>query len=432
MTQNAVAPTDEIISYRGGVKLSSDEFKAHLATLIRLETVGVLVGAGASLSSGLGGKTVDQAWTGFVVDNATEAAWLLENKFITEQQKAGIENLNFENLIDTINITKREWERVSNSKLTKLNNALSKLYKGIIEAAQLKKELWEYGVERDAQVNALLSSHLSVIQKISSARQPGQPSPWIFTTNYDLAVEWAAEEIGLHINNGFTGFHSRTFSPHNFDLGTVNMLAKGEAKHGSYGISIAKLHGSLTWVNENGTVREETARETKKRIDSFISNPTADAPSFLIYPEAAKFFRTASFVFGELFRRFSEFLSKPQSCLIISGYSFSDEHLNRVIRAAMNNPTLQLVIYYPDMKEEEGKILIEKCDFLKRIVDLKSPQITFVGGADKAYFNKLAEHLPTPSLFDEQSIRIRKTMKQLAEMNNPSPIKDEGDDDVSF
>lgn len=38
-----------------------------------------------------------------------------------------------------------------------------------------------------------LATHRRLLQKLTAARQPGQPSPWIFTTNYDLAIEWAAE-----------------------------------------------------------------------------------------------------------------------------------------------------------------------------------------------------------------------------------------------
>ncbi len=33
------------------------------------------------------------------------------------------------------------------------------------------------------------------------------------------------------------------------------------------------------------------------------------------------------FALGELVRRFTEFLSRPQTCLITCGFSFSDEHL---------------------------------------------------------------------------------------------------------
>src|SRR5690606_3721678 len=39
----------------------------------------------------------------------------------------------------------------------------------------------------------------------------------IFTINYDLAFEYAFDELGIHYIDGFAGFHKRCFRPETFE-----------------------------------------------------------------------------------------------------------------------------------------------------------------------------------------------------------------------
>jgi hypothetical protein len=50
-----------------------------------------------------------------------------------------------------------------------------------------------------------------------------------------------------------------------------------------------------------------------------------------------------------IIRRFTEFLSRPNACLIVNGYGFTDDHINRLIVSALQNPTLQLIVYLPEI-----------------------------------------------------------------------------------
>ena len=405
---------------RGGQHLSAEELQAHLAAVTRLENVGVLLGAGASTV--LGGKTMKEIWEDFCGKYVESKAWLEERKFITTEK-----DVNLEEIIDTLNIARLEWSRLEwPNRLLRLESARADLLRAVVNASILRPKWWK----RSSVIQnhpKRLASHRQLLHKLSATRQPGQPSPWIFTTNYDLAVEWAAESIGLKVINGFSGLHQRTFSPHNFDIGYRNTLARGEARFGTYGIHLAKLHGSLTWnLGPNGTVLEHSTSYLWNRLNRFMNGNNNTIPQCIIYPSTEKYQRTLGFVSGELIRRFTEFLAKPQSCLIINGYSYCDEHLNRVLTSGLQNPTLQIVACHPDVRfGEDGPSFANCSKWFKRILSLASPRVTIIGGGSAAYFNALADILPDPVIFDEQSERMREMMRKYRNFMDSSQHRDQ-------
>ncbi|MDE0261616.1 MAG: SIR2 family protein [Bryobacterales bacterium] len=402
---------------RGNQWLTTQDLEAHLAAVVRLEHVGVLLGAGASVGGELGGMTVASLWDHFTSKFPQSATWLRNENFVSSEAV-----VNVEALTDKLEIARLEWERVNRSQdLLNLKSARADVLRSVVRAAVLQPRWWKSPSAVD--LNCVeLASHRGLLQKLTSARQPGQPSPWVFSTNYDLAVEWAAETVGLKVANGFDGLHRRVFSPHNFDLGYRNMLARGEARFGTYSIYLAKLHGSLTWQTaEDGTVEEHSAGHLWPRIRNFLTGKVDEIPGNIVYPSAAKYLQTVGFVLGELFRRLTEFLARPQSCLITSGYSFSDDHLNRILSSALQNPTLQLVIYAPEAARDGPDLRLEKTsEWVQRIAAIDSPQVTIIGGGSDAHLSALVEHLPDPAIFDEQAARIREMIKQHREWSDSS------------
>jgi len=299
-----------IVAYRGGKKITDElELQAYLASLLRLENVGLLLGAGASCSAG--GQTMRTLWTSFLRDSPADANWLLSQKFITEDERrlplpprptlpAGATTTstnpfipalpaslpNFEVLLDRLEIAILEWERQESSEITQAQAVRAALFRSVVGAAKLKEDWWKSPLGADLAEE--LGAHRSILQKLTAARQPGQPAPWIFTTNYDLAIEWAAESVDLQVINGFLGVHSRRFSPQSFDLGFRNAQAKGEARFGVYNIYLAKLHGSLTWKEVDHSLYEVPASEAWRDIDEFLSLITGKL-SYLVLPRAAKY-----------------------------------------------------------------------------------------------------------------------------------------------
>lgn len=393
--------TESFCAFRGTTKLTENMFRAHLASILRLENIGVLLGAGASV--GAGGKTMAELWEHFKTQSANEEKWLraegyFGNKSNSEDTEVSCHSSgppNVEALLDTLAISISEWKRVKDNKLAEGLKARAAIYRAVIAASKLNNAWWKTVSGPDLS-ESKLSDHRKMLQRFSSARQPGQSSPWIFTTNYDLAIEWAADSIDLNIINGFLGVHSRKFSPQSFDLGYRNVQARGEAQFGTYNVYLAKLHGSLTWKEANdGQFYELQASEGWRGIQEFLSNPNSDLP-FTVMPSAAKYVQTVGFVLGELLRRFAEFLSRPQAALIVSGYGFGDEHINRLLHSAFLNPTFQLVVYIPKFIGKEN--LNDLPIAIKKLVELENPRVTIVGGA---YFDAFADHLPDPAIYNE-------------------------------
>ncbi len=404
-----------LFAFRGGKALTSEELQAHLAALIHLENVGVLMGAGCSAGA-VGGMTMKQLWELFVQEYSHSALWLKEKGFLTDNLKMLTGAYNIEKLLDSLEIAQKEWQRQGwTNRLKELNAAKDDIYRSVIRAALLQKDWWSspnLAFESDK-----LKPHRTLLQRITSSRQPGQCSPSIFTVNYDLAVEWAAESMGLRVMNGFDGTHYRVFSPHSFDLGLSNMLARGEARFGTYGIYLSKLHGSLSWklASNQEDYLEVSCTQAWNEIESFLcGNNSKKQFAPIVFPSAAKYVQTVGFVLGELFRRFTEFLSRPQTCLMIVGYSFSDDHLNLVLTRALLNPTLQIVICTPEADIVDGKLNYQKCNrWIKKLGVLELPQVTIIGTPRGAYFENFVSFLPDPVIYDKYAQEIKKVLADI-------------------
>ncbi|WP_417803666.1 SIR2 family anti-phage-associated protein [Thalassospira lucentensis] len=404
------------VAFRGGAQVSDEtEVKAYLASVLRLENVGLLLGAGASV--GAGGRTVAQLWEQFVANRAADAEWLNEHQFVADDEIAfDAENdthpepPNVEKMLDTLAVAIAEWERSGDVRANPAKAVRGNLFREVVEAAKLQAAWWG---ERGANLeDDQLADHRTILQKFSAARQPGQPAPWVFTTNYDLAIEWAAESIDMSVINGFIGVHGRRFSPQSFDLAFRNRQAQGEARFGVYNLYLAKLHGSLTWKEcADGTLIEATAPQANTQIEAFMRGER-DELGFMVLPSAAKYMQTTGYVLGEVFRRFAEFLAQPQTCLVINGYGFGDEHINRLLLSALLNPTLQIVVYLPEFQRLDQPELPRT---VKKILSLRNPRVTVVGGNPEAFLSGLAKHLPEPTIYDESLSAIKRVLAERPE-----------------
>jgi hypothetical protein len=416
-----------IVANRGGSPLTDEnELRAHLASLLRLENVGLLLGAGASTSAG--GLTMKMLWNRFLTDFPNEARWLCTNGFLQAGHCPPEPDVavgpgdalalhthvphpvaipNIERLVDALEIALLDWKRTRDEGWTEGIAARTALFRTLVHASKLNEAWWT--LSSAAALPDGLRDHRTVLQKLTAARQPGQSAPWVFTTNYDLAVEWAAESVDLHVVNGFLGLHARRFSPQSFDLGYRNVLARGEARFGVYNIYLAKLHGSLTWKEVEHELIEVPAAQAWPDIKEFIDGNTTDL-TYRVLPRAAKYVETTGYVLGELLRRFSEFLSRPQTALLVSGYAFNDEHINRLLRSALLNPTLHVVAYLPEFDGNINGAAMNPA--ARRLLALNNPRLTVVGGASQAYFSALAAHLPEPTIYDEDLHELRRRLSR--------------------
>lgn len=223
----------------------------------------------------------------------------------------------------------------------------------------------------------------------------------IFTLNYDLAFEYACDELGIEYINGFVGFNERNFRPevYNYDFFFPGDTTEGKVRRIERVIKYYKLHGSLNWVyrNQNKNNPYGLYEIPIELVRMNLKNEEDNLGEIMIYPTSSKKEYTLNFPYSELFRKFADRLQQPEAVLFVVGYSFYDEHINDIIYQALANPSFTLIIVDFKGTENGGEI--------KRLNDLKDPRIIICQGeelGDFKYFSK--ELLPT---MDQEDTRIK-------------------------
>lgn len=164
----------------------------------------------------------------------------------------------------------------------------------------------------------------------------------IFTLNYDTLIEQAADTAGVVLLDGFVGTQRRVFRPESYeqDLYFPAETTEGRVHRFDRVLHLYKLHGSITWA------AHEPQIDNPYGVLSSTFNPHETQP-LLIYPMPTKYGETLGMPYSELFRRFASALVRSQSVLIAIGYGFGDEHVNAIIRQALAIPSFTLVIVDP-------------------------------------------------------------------------------------
>lgn len=147
----------------------------------------------------------------------------------------------------------------------------------------------------------------------------------LFTTNYDILMEQALEDLEIPYFDGFTGSH-RSF----FDLRAVedNLIPIHWSR-------LWKIHGSINWYQKLTANQKRVFRSSEIRTEI-----TLGEESHLIYPSHLKYEESRKMPYLALIDQLSRFIRKKSSFLILSGYSFSDGHINdAIINALKSNPT---------------------------------------------------------------------------------------------
>lgn len=170
----------------------------------------------------------------------------------------------------------------------------------------------------------------------------------IFTTNYDRFLEAGADVAGLHLLDRFVGSLAPVFRSSRLDLDMhYNPPGiRGEPRYLEGVARFTKLHGSLDWVDLEGSIRRIAVPFGVQDINPYLSAlglSGAKALQLMVYPNAAKDREAAAYPYVELFRDFAAAVCRPNSTLITFGYSFGDEHINRVIEDMLTIPSTHLV-----------------------------------------------------------------------------------------
>ncbi len=230
----------------------------------------------------------------------------------------------------------------------------------------------------------------------------------IFTTNYDRLIEAGAEASGMHLLDRFVGTLAPIFRSSRLDLDMhYNPPGiRGEPRYLEGVARFSKLHGSLDWVDCGRSIRRVTVPFGANNVQPYLNAPgtaNADAMRLMIYPNAAKDRETAAYPYVELFRDFAAAACRPNHTLIAFGYSFGDEHINRVIEDMLTIPSTHLVVISYD--DPLGRIM-KTYERLGR-----NAQISLLIGNHVGDFQSLVDHyLPKPAI-DRTTFRMAELLK---------------------
>jgi len=158
--------------------------------------------------------------------------------------------------------------------------------------------------------------------------------------------------------------------------------------------------------------------------------PFLDAPGLgevtshrlMIYPNAAKDRETAEYPYVELFRDLAAAVCRPNSTLVTYGYSFGDEHINRVIRDMLTIPSTHLVVISRD--DNLGRIL--------PLAEERKSQVSLLVGPQLADLATLTEYFLPKAAIDKATFRMSELLKQRygAEFSPHGGTKSDGQADT--
>ena len=230
----------------------------------------------------------------------------------------------------------------------------------------------------------------------------------IFTTNFDRFIEAGAEVAGLHLLDRFVGVLAPIFRSSRLDLDIhYNPPGiRGEPRYLEGVARFTKLHGSLDWVDCVRSIRRVSVPFGAENVQLYLNaqvTAKADAMRLIIYPNAAKDRETAFYPYVELFRDFAAATCRPNHTLIAFGYSFGDDHINRVIEDMLTIPSTHLVVISYD--DPLGRIM-RTYERLGR-----HAQISLLIGNHIGEFQSLVDHyLPKPAI-DRTTFRMAELLK---------------------
>ena len=230
----------------------------------------------------------------------------------------------------------------------------------------------------------------------------------LYTTNYDRYIEAGSDVAGLRMIDRFVGTLSPVFrsSRLDIDLHYNPPGIRGEPRYLEGVARFTKLHGSIDWVDYNGAIRRIGIPFGAQDITPFLTasgSTSIDARQLMIYPNAAKDRETTYYPYVELFRDLATTICRPNSTLICYGYSFGDEHINRVIEDMLTIPSAHLVIIAYD--DPVGRVMgtYEKLG--------RPAQVTLLIGDHLGDLRTLVDRYLPKSAIDRTTFRMAELLK---------------------
>jgi hypothetical protein len=269
-----------------------------------------------------------------------------------------------------------------------------------------------------------IAPHLAFLAKLV-ARDSNLGRAHLFTLNYDTLFEQALELLGIQYFDGFTGRADARFDPsvYGLDIYYPGEVAEGRVRRFDKFLHFYKLHGSIHWQVRDGELRArhpdlgdftnyqdmEPAEKAAK-----LGELADDLPTVGILPTASKFTQTLTMPFAHLFRSFQIRLSAPQTFLLVLGYGFGDDHVSRIIEAALMNPSLVMLVVEPNPNSATIARVRRYKDLGKRAFVLTPTEDAFNAAKFKlASFDDFARSIMPDVQWLDDFLRLRRFEKQI-------------------
>lgn len=383
------------------------KIKLRIKNYLELDNVSLLIGAGASFHLG---APIIRKIPQEIIDDISKNKEL--KKFYDKQFKAvnnseiSLEEfLNF--LIAERYLLKTQQQDTKNHTdlITAIQTSLFKLCN--TQNIELKTE---YKDDTNLKTNRYFF-HEKLVKKVLQ-RPINLKRINIFTTNYDLALDYAFDNLGIHCIDGFSGFQRRCFRPetYDYDIYYPGDTTSGKVHRAEKVVRYFKLHGSLSWIYK------EPKPDNWYGIEEIIIDENKPDNELVIYPCATKKSFALDFPYSELFRLFSHNIKQSQTVLFCLGYSFFDEHINDIIFQALSIPSFTLFVV--DFQENDN---------IRKLIELDDPRIIVITGEKAKFTNFVSEILP--DLYEENdSIKVMDTINKLKENCNTEEQKEKTKD----
>lgn len=387
------------------IKELRSRIEPWLTALFQSEHLSLLAGSGLTHAAHY--LVADKAAAGMGDVTLTSYKSEIDKAAKEAAQKAGREAGNLEDQLRAANELLRGLEILGKSDdattlRTELTATLEAFAKSILES--------EAGIATASEDKREQAFNVLVTFLMSFASRTGVRDRLnIFTTNYDRLIEAGAELAGLHLLDRFLGTLMPIFRSSRLDLDMhYNPPGiRGEPRYLEGVARFTKLHGSVDWVQTDSDIRRIGLPFGAEEVGPYLKAPGlngASAHKLMIYPNATKDRETSDYPYVELFRDLAAAVCRPNSTLITYGYSFGDEHINRVIRDMLTIPSAHLVVIA--YNDPLGRIM-------QTYQEMGRPsQISLMIGPALADLETLTENFLPKAAIDKTTFRMSELLKQ--------------------
>jgi hypothetical protein len=338
--------------------------KELLLSSMQMQNIVVLSGSGTSLGTA-GGPSMSDLW-----ENCTK-----ENSEYTNTAKQVFRKLNYDvsgankkvNIEELLSLCEAYLHLNSTNK--EIDTYLKHCKTKILDACNF------------SATEKSLDGHKTFIHRLSRRRVRDSRLK-LFTTNYDTCFETSAGQQGVIVIDGFSFTKPRLYDPRFFDFDIVrrNQSADSKSNYLEGVFQLYKLHGSVNWErNTSGTIEEKKA--TPEGV-------------CIIFPAKGKYQQSYIQPHLELMARYLSSLREPNTCLLVCGFGFNDEHMAEPLLSAIKtNPYLKVVVADNSAYEYIEKDKSDANDYWKTLKNLsgKGADVTFVNATFQDFANLIPD-----------------------------------------